>query len=56
MTSVNMGTHRSRLLVHRIYRGIQGIQYYWGKHGYTRYIEVYRVHSITRVNMGTQDI
>ena len=42
--------------MHKVYRGIQGIQYYSGKHGYTRYIGVYRVNSITRVNMGTQDI
>ena len=42
--------------MHKVYRGIQGIQYYSGKHGYTRYIGVYRVYSITRVNMGTQDI
>ena len=42
--------------MHKVYRGIQGIQYYKGKHGYTRYIGVYRVYSITRVNMGTQDI
>ena len=35
------------------YRGIQGIQYYYGKRGCTEYIGVY---SITRVNMGTQDI
>ena len=26
------------------------------KHGYTGYTRVYRVYSITRVNMGTQDI
>ena len=42
--------------MHKVYRGMQGIQYYSGKHGYTRYIGVYRVYSITRVNMGTQDI
>ena len=42
--------------VNKIYRGIQGIQYYQGKHGYTRYIGVYKGNSITRVNMGTQDI
>ena len=27
-----------------------------GKHGYTRYIGVYKVYSTTRVNMSTQDI
>ena len=36
--------------------GIQSIQHYQGKHRYTGYIGVYRVYSITRVNMGTQDI
>ena len=56
MTSVNMGTHRSQLLVHKIYRGIQGIEYYLGKHGYTGYIGVYKVYSVTRVSIGTQDI
>ena len=42
--------------VHKIYRGIEGIQYYWAKHGCTRYIGVCRVYSTTRVNMGTQGI
>ena len=42
--------------VNKIYRGIQGIQYYQGKHGYTRYIGVYRVYSTNKVNMGKQDI
>ena len=32
---------------------MQGIQYDWGKHGYTA---VYKVYNITRVNMGTQNI
>ena len=39
-----------------MYRGIQLIQYTLGKHGYTGDIGVYRGYSITRVNMGTQDI
>ena len=30
--------------------------YDWGKHGYTGHIEVYRLYSITRVNMAKQDI
>ena len=48
--------------VHRIYRGIQGIQYYWVNmgtqdiKGYKGYIGVYRVYSTTRVDMGKQDI
>ena len=42
--------------MHRIYRGLQGIQYDLGKHRYTGYIGGYRVYSISRVNMGTQDI
>ena len=45
-----------RIYIQRIYKGIQGIQYYEGKHGCTRYIWVYRVYSISRVNMGKQDI
>ena len=45
-----------RIYIQRIYKSIQGIQYYWGKHGCTGYIRVYRVYSITRVNIGTQDI
>ena len=28
----------------------QGIQYYYGRSGYRRYIGVYRVYSVTRVN------
>ena len=32
------------------------MQHDWGKHRYTRYIKAYKVYSITRVNMGTQDI
>ena len=42
--------------VSRTYKGIPGIQYYQGKHGYTGYKGVYKVYSITRVLMGTQDI
>ena len=42
--------------VHKIYRGIQCIQYDQSKHGYTGYIGVYKVYSMTRVNMGKQDI
>ena len=38
------------------YKGIQDIQYYYGKHENKRYIGVYRVYSVTRVNMGKQDI
>ena len=38
----------------------QFITYYllydWGKHGYTGHIGVYRVYSLTRVNMGRQDV
>ena len=41
MTKVNMGN--------RIYKGIQ---YDKGKHGYTGYIRVYRVHNYTRVYKG----
>ena len=39
-----------------LYWGIQGIQYYLGKHGCTRYIGVYRVYSVTRVIKGKQGI
>ena len=36
-TRVNMGkVSLGKTWVHRIYRGIQGIQYYLGKHGYTK--------------------
>ena len=45
LTSVNMGTQKIW--------GVQGVQYYYGKHWCTGYIGVYRV---TWVNMGTQDI
>ena len=46
-------------------QGIHCLLYDWGKHGYTGYIGVYRVYSLTRVNsiysltrvnMGTQDV
>ena len=42
--------------MNRVYRGIQGIQYYKAKHGCTGYKGVYRVYSVFRVNMGAQDI
>ena len=48
MTLVNMGKQNKQ--------GYTGYTVLLGKHGYTGYIGVYRVHSITRVNMGTQDI
>ena len=37
-------------------RGIKGKEFHLGKHGYTGYIGVYRVYSLTRVNIGAQDI
>ena len=59
MTLVNMGKQKKQgytetlelTWVHRIYRGIQSIQYYYiqgiqyheGKHGYTGYIGVHKV-------------
>ena len=45
MTRVNMST-----------KDIQGYTGYTVSHGYTGCIGVYRVYSIIRVKMGTQDI
>ena len=55
MTRVNMGT-QDRQGQTWVSRNNKGIQYGYGKHGFTGYIGVYRAYSTTRVNVGSNDI